>query len=226
MGDLYTIADKLSKKPTLLNQGDDHGYTALHFAAQNGHVSIVQFLLLKAHCDVNAQQCGATPLHRAAFSGQLECVRLLVEAGANLNLPDTSFGDDNTALHKAVLGGHQDVYDYLLEKGADASLTNRKGRTAQDLLMDPCSKNSDVSPNESPGDEPVSNNNNVISPDNMSEEQESNLLKSTLESVQVVLPQVKCAHCGQSALSFARTKSKQLICTKCKDANPSLIRNL
>lgn len=68
IGDLYTVADRLSKKPALLNQSDDHGYVALHYAAQNGHVSIVKYLLQRVEVDVNAQQCGATPLHRAGKS--------------------------------------------------------------------------------------------------------------------------------------------------------------
>jgi ankyrin repeat protein len=45
---------------------------------------------------------GATPLHAAASSGDLEAVRLLIEHGADVNLNDT---DNETALMLAVGGG-------------------------------------------------------------------------------------------------------------------------
>ena len=53
-------------KPNLVNLADKYGYTTLHYAAQNDHISIVKFLL-DLNADSNASLCGATPLHRAGI---------------------------------------------------------------------------------------------------------------------------------------------------------------
>lgn len=49
---------------------DKSGYTALHYAARNGHVNVCT-LLLEYGADINATtKCGcATALHRAASAG-------------------------------------------------------------------------------------------------------------------------------------------------------------
>jgi len=55
---------------------------------------------------------GATPMHRAAFSGAISAMQVLISWGengdgkkANLLAQDSSFGDKKTPLHKAVAGG-------------------------------------------------------------------------------------------------------------------------
>ncbi len=80
---------------------DDFGYTSLHYAAQWDRVDVVAYLLQKG-ASVDPRACGATPLHRAAYRGSVASVRLLLADGADVNLPDTSFGDMRTALHKAA----------------------------------------------------------------------------------------------------------------------------
>jgi hypothetical protein len=80
---------------------DDFGYSSLHYACQWNRVDVIRYLLYKG-ASVNVDICGATPLHRAAFRGSYEAVRLLVEHNADLNKKDISFGDERTALHKAA----------------------------------------------------------------------------------------------------------------------------
>lgn len=43
--------------------------------------------------------CGATPLHRACYKGNIESSRLLIDAGAHLNVADRSMGDNRTRNH-------------------------------------------------------------------------------------------------------------------------------
>ena len=86
------------------------GYTALHYAAQNNNLESTKALLSKDNTRVDGFSkanggCGATPLHRASFSGACSCMELLVKNGANLYAQDESFGDLMTPLHKAVSGG-------------------------------------------------------------------------------------------------------------------------
>ena len=53
-------------------------------------------------------------------------VRLLLEAGANPNVPG---GDENyTPLHDAVEAGHVEIVKLLIERGADKKLRDKNGR--------------------------------------------------------------------------------------------------
>lgn len=67
------------------------------------------------------QHCGSlhptrrSALHCAAYTGSLECLRLLLEAGANVNTQDS---EGVTALHWACAGGHTDCVQLLLASGA------------------------------------------------------------------------------------------------------------
>lgn len=59
------------------------GWTALHYAATNGHVAVMQ-LLLDHHAYIDAESPnGTTPLMMAAQYGSPGAVKLLLEAGAD-----------------------------------------------------------------------------------------------------------------------------------------------
>ena len=95
---------------------------------------LVKYLLDKK-ADPNVSACGCTALHRAAYAGNLECCRLLLDAGVDINAQDSSFGDLNTALHKAILQNGHAVIQLLLERGADLDVPNSEGVTARSLLL-------------------------------------------------------------------------------------------
>ena len=80
--------------------------------------------------NVNAlDSCSRSVLHLAAINGNLRIIRLLLAAGANVNVQDS---DGRTPMMKAVECGHTDVLQLLLETaGADVDLADReKGNTA------------------------------------------------------------------------------------------------
>ncbi|XP_053961015.1 DNA-binding protein RFXANK [Anastrepha ludens] len=70
---------------------------------------------------------GFTALHWAAYYGQLAAVRLLVDAGANVNAEAPEMV---TPLLLAACGGHNDVVRLLLEHGACATHMDIVGNTA------------------------------------------------------------------------------------------------
>ncbi|HEU4621715.1 MAG TPA: ankyrin repeat domain-containing protein [Burkholderiaceae bacterium] len=70
-----------------LNGNDDHGFSPLHAAAQDGNAaSAVALIRVGARVD-SRDVDGTTPLHWAARKGNVLIVRALVQAGASLYEP-------------------------------------------------------------------------------------------------------------------------------------------
>jgi len=86
-----TDARRLASTMLILKAGatvdlrDSGGMTALGRAAQGWHSKEVVHALVEAGADVNVRSVdNITPLHLAAFSGDLATVRFLVEHGADI----------------------------------------------------------------------------------------------------------------------------------------------
>lgn len=93
-GDLPKLKDVL-KSGLAVDKLDSDGLAMLHWAADRGHVSVVE-VLLAAGCDVNLSDSdGQTALHYAASCGHADCVRALLAAGADKNRTDD---EDQTCL--------------------------------------------------------------------------------------------------------------------------------
>ena len=65
-----------------------------------------------------------TPLHIACQKGYLECVRLLVEAGADMGSMGYNI-NGSTPLHLAAEAGHGDVCRYMVSKGASLTVQGK-----------------------------------------------------------------------------------------------------
>jgi hypothetical protein len=116
-GDLDQIQQLLRVEGVDVNFANEKDQTALHAAAENGHVEVVADLLAKG-VDVNARnQQGQTPLHLAALEGHAAVVAALLAKGAAVNAMDVR---DQTALqhvlveldpqkHAAVIGALLDA---------------------------------------------------------------------------------------------------------------------
>ena len=76
---------------------------------------------------------GMTALLYAAREGHLEAARALVEAGADVNLPN---GDKFTPLVMAIINGHFELGKYLLDHGADPKPASVSGMTALYAVID------------------------------------------------------------------------------------------
>jgi ankyrin repeat protein len=73
---------------------------------------------------------GLTPLHLAAFFGQLDAARALVDAGAELHAVSRS-SMKNTPLHAAAAGKHEAIALLLLDRGARPDIVDGGGYTAR-----------------------------------------------------------------------------------------------
>jgi len=110
------------------------GMTALHFAAQNGDLAVVQFLI-EHGADIKAQDTvfSRSAIHFAAESGNLDTVKYLTEHGANLLDRD---GYGATALHYAAKNNHLDIIKYLVNKKIDYTDKDVRGWSAMHYAAD------------------------------------------------------------------------------------------
>ncbi|OHS94636.1 hypothetical protein TRFO_11025 [Tritrichomonas foetus] len=60
------------------------------------------------------------PLFKAIEAGSLDCVKLLLRAGA-----DIEFRVNKTAIEQAIESKHRDIVEYLIEEGADLTETDK-----------------------------------------------------------------------------------------------------
>uniref|UniRef100_A0A8C6Y3H3 CASK interacting protein 1 n=1 Tax=Naja naja TaxID=35670 RepID=A0A8C6Y3H3_NAJNA len=140
------------KAGSSVNIPSDEGQIPLHLAAQHGHydVEILQHPLCFLACQVvqlllNSNMCaallepkpgditdpnGTSPLHLAAKNGHIDVIRLLLQAGIDINR-QTKAG---TALHEAALCGKTDVVRLLLDSGINAHIRNTYSQTALDIV--------------------------------------------------------------------------------------------
>ena len=75
---------------------------------------------------------GFTALHLAAFFGQEDAAKLLLERGADANLVARNPTIVVTPLHSAAAGSHSGIVKLLLEAGADPNACQPDGFTALD----------------------------------------------------------------------------------------------
>ncbi|KAL2164493.1 hypothetical protein VTH06DRAFT_3709 [Thermothelomyces fergusii] len=113
---------------------DAHGQTFLARACAKGEYEIAKQRLQERPEDINvADYAGNTPLQIAALNGYDDIVRLLVDAGCNL---DCVNNDKDTPLIDAVENGHLDVVKILLDAGVNPRKANAYGQEPIDRVND------------------------------------------------------------------------------------------
>lgn len=97
-------------------------------ARENDTVSLEK--LLKSPRSPNTRDAeGQTPLHHAAEHGHVEPMRLLLEAGAEIDTPS------KTPLHAAVESGHLEAVRFLVQNGAQKDVLDDFGCTPLGLAV-------------------------------------------------------------------------------------------
>jgi uncharacterized protein len=151
-GDADRVTDLVKSDPGLLNSRNASGESAVIAALYRGHRAVVDRLIAAgAELDVFAAAAtgrmepltnalrspesvnsysydGWTPLHLAAFFGQLEAARLLLDRRASVS-PVSKNSLRNTPLHAASAGGHVPIALLLIDKGADVRAGDAGGHT-------------------------------------------------------------------------------------------------
>ncbi|XP_007939737.1 espin-like protein [Orycteropus afer afer] len=112
-----------------LQDQDASGVSPLHLAARFGHPTVVEWLLREGHVAALETLAGALPLHHAAVSGDLTCLKLLVAAHRSGVNRRTRSGA--SPLYLACQEGHLHLTQFLVKDcGADVRLRALDGMSA------------------------------------------------------------------------------------------------
>ena len=116
----YDIVKILIDAGADINKQNKLGGTALSVAAFNEDKEILK-LLIDNNINLNSKlkKDGHTPLICASHENNTDIVKILVEAGADVNIKDN---DNMTALNYAVYNDNYEIAEILVNKGADCNI--------------------------------------------------------------------------------------------------------
>lgn len=105
----------------LFNEEQD-GQTAAEAAAAYGRTDILK-MLIEQGASVNPplRPDATSPLGWAASNGCMDCVRLLLDLEADIDLRSGEQGEEASPYELAIQNGHPEVAEWLLEYGANTN---------------------------------------------------------------------------------------------------------
>lgn len=119
----------------------------LHEAAEDGETEVMQAVLdtgIEPDADVGSPIPGSkdeesdNPLHVASEFGEMGAVRVLLDAGADVNALGRS---EETPLHRAAAEGHVNIVEALIESGADVNYVSDGFVAEGEAPLHPAAKN-------------------------------------------------------------------------------------
>ncbi|MHB1179986.1 MAG: ankyrin repeat domain-containing protein [Daejeonella sp.] len=129
------VEKAVATDPQLIHEFSDDGFTPLGLASYFGHEDVVRFLLLKG-AEPNVPSSNGFhvyPIHSAVASNFTMIAKMLLEAGADVNVVQMS---GSTPLHSAAHNGNIDLLIVLLEAGAQVAAKTDDGKTPADQALE------------------------------------------------------------------------------------------
>ncbi|MFA5245695.1 MAG: ankyrin repeat domain-containing protein [Pedobacter sp.] len=135
LGKYEFVTEILEKDPELIHTFSDDGFTALSLSAYFGNEDITRYLLLNGADPNIPSQNGyhVYPLHSAVASDYTMLAKMLLEAGADINVTQKSGA---TPLHSAAYNGNIELLIVLLEAGANVNAKMEDGKTPADKALE------------------------------------------------------------------------------------------
>ena len=87
-------------------------------ACEHNREDVIRFFLDHGHIDVNNKAVASSPLIKAVVAGRPNIVKILVEAGADVNYVSTWKSKQTTAILVAIKRRNFKISHYLLKKGS------------------------------------------------------------------------------------------------------------
>ena len=121
IGDYYSLRESLKYNKNDIFKKDSLQRSLLYLAARNGFYNLCEILIKKGININDVQKDGSTPLHGAAFYGQVEIVKLLIDYGADINKRN-NFGNlasdeaQNNLIKQMILNSNYDKIQVLYQK--------------------------------------------------------------------------------------------------------------
>ncbi|XP_046481832.1 KN motif and ankyrin repeat domain-containing protein 2 isoform X1 [Neodiprion pinetum] len=138
-GNFDVVSILLDSKVCDINRANVAGYTAVMLAAlaevrNSTHSSVANRLFQLADVNVRAKQHGQTALMLAVSHGRKDMAKLLLDAGAAVNIQDE---DGSTALMCAAEHGHTEIVRLLLaHPDCDSSIVDVDGSSALKIALE------------------------------------------------------------------------------------------
>jgi hypothetical protein len=127
------LSKLIGSYPGLVNTSNRHGTSLLSIAGPSGWASTTATVLLENNANVNAaHDWKGSPLLLACDKNDETVVKMLISAGANVNLADA---EGNTALHFACKkfldhgSFRESPVEMLIKANADPTIRNKKGES-------------------------------------------------------------------------------------------------
>lgn len=126
---------KASPKNSVGRAGVKPPQMDIHTAVVTGNLeTVLQHIAAGSDINVKDPFGGSTPLISAAVFGKTHIAKMLMDAGAQLNVQNN---DGSTALHTAAFFCRPEIVKMLLEKKVDKTIKNNYGSTAYDGVAGP-----------------------------------------------------------------------------------------
>jgi ankyrin repeat protein len=137
LGDSAITSLLLSKKATA-DIKDHYHWIPLHHAVRGGYDECVKLLIKHMNKVETGEYRWLTPLRVAAYENKISTAKLLIEAGAKVNLRCLY----EPPIHYAIMMNHVEMTEFLLENDASLNERTQQGRTSLELALE--TKNLDM----------------------------------------------------------------------------------
>lgn len=138
-GNFDVVSILLDSKVCDINKQNKAGYTSVMLVSlaevrSQTHANVVRRLFQLADVNIRAKKHGQTALMLAVSHGRLDMVKMLLEAGADINIQDE---DGSTALMCAAEHGHIEIVKHFLcQPDCESTIIDVDGSTALKIAME------------------------------------------------------------------------------------------